>query len=117
MLEVLFLVYLCKQLGGKLRAKGRSAGWFQFLLVVAWLAGEVMGGIVAAGVLDDGSGQFHPGAYLGALLGAACGATAVFLYVRSLPAEGPQAPRGFPVAGVMPPAYPQFPPGRDPGEL
>jgi hypothetical protein len=116
-LEILFLVYLCKQLGRKLRAKGRSAGWFQFLLVVAWFAGEIMGAVVAAGVLDDGSGEFHPVAYLGALLGAACGATAVFLLARSLPGEADHGPPGFPVTGVVPPAYPQYPPGRDPGEL
>ena len=121
MIEILFLVFLCKRLGAMLRAKGRSAGWFQFLLVVAWFAGEFMGAVVAAGVLDDGSGEFHPAAYLGALLGAACGATAVFLIAKSVQGMGTRAPQGFPVAGPSGPTpypqYPQYPPGRDPGEL
>ena len=116
MIEILFLIYLCKRLGAILRAKGRSAGWYQFLLVVAWLGGEIMAGVLAATLLDEGPGQTHPAAYLVALLGAACGATAVFLFVRSLPGPPTHAPHGFPVAGV-PPAYTHYPPGRDPGEL
>ena len=117
MLEILFLFFLCKRLGAIVRAKGRSAVGLQVLLVVAWFAGEIMGAVVAAGVLGDGSGQFHPAAYLGALLGAACGATAVFLIARSLPGPATQAPPGFPVTGQFPPGQPHYPPGRDPGEL
>lgn len=117
MIEILILVYLCKRLGEMLRAKARSAGWFQFLLVVAFLAGEVMGGIVALGVLDVGPGRIHPAAYLGALLGAACGAAAVFLIAWSLPGLTTHAPQGFTVGDVAQRPYPQYPPGRDPSEL
>ena len=73
MLEILLLIYLCKKLGDMIRAKGRSAGWYQFLLVFAWFVGEFMGavlGVMLAGL--DGAPL-----YLGALFGAAAGAPAV----------------------------------------
>ena len=117
MIEILFLVFLCKRLGAILRAKARSAGGYQALLVVAWFAGEILGALVFGVILQDGSGQFPVGAYFGGPLGAACGAVAVFMFVRSLPGPATQAPQGFPVTGVMPPVYPAYPPGRDPGEL
>ena len=53
-----------------LRAKGQSAGWFQFLLVILWFGGEFFGA-VAAVIVGFDSG---PAIYLGALLGAAGGA-------------------------------------------
>ena len=104
MLEILFLVYLCRQLGQTLRAKGRSAGWYQFLLVVLWFGGELFGGIVSLLLGIDGLGM-----YLGALLGAAGGAAIAFVIAHSLGAVSPSGPPGF---AVMP-----VPPTRDPSEL
>ena len=117
MIEILIPVYLCRRLGELLRAKARPAGWLQFLLVIAWLlVGEVMGGIVALGVLDVAPGRVHPAAYVGALLGGACGAAAVFLIAWSLPGLTTHAPQGFIVGDVAEHPYP-YPPGRDPSEL
>ena len=104
MLEILLLVYLCRQLGQTLRAKGRSAAWYQFLLVVLWFGGELFGGVVALILGIDGIGM-----YLGALLGAAGGAAIGFVIAHSLPPVPAQGPPGF---AVMP-----VPPARDPSEL
>jgi hypothetical protein len=96
-LEILFLVYLCRQLGRTLRDKGRSAGWYQFLLVVLWFGGEFFGGIVALVLGIDGLGI-----YLGALLGAAGGAVIGFVVAHSLPPVSPDGPPGFAVMPVPP---------------
>jgi hypothetical protein len=97
MLEILLLVYLCRKLGEMLRAKGRSAGWFQFLLAVAWFAGEFMGAVLLAILAGMGGAAL----YLGALLGAAAGVTAVFIVAHSLAPANTGGPAGF---SVVPPA-------------
>jgi hypothetical protein len=105
MLEILLLVYLCRKVGEMMRAKGRSAGWMQVLLVVGWFAGEFMGavlGVVLAGL--DGAPM-----YLGALLGAAAGATAVFVVAKSLAPAYQGGPPGFAVV--------RTPAAADPSEL
>ena len=105
MLEILLLVYLCRHIGRTLRDKGRSPGLYQFLLVAMWFGGEIFGAIVAVAVLGvDGAG-----AYLGALVGAAGGATIAFVIANSLAPAASAAPPGF---AVMPAA-----PARDPSEL
>jgi hypothetical protein len=92
-LEILFLVYLCRKLGAILRAKGRSAGGYQFLLVVLWFGGEIFGAVVTVAVLRmDGAP-----AYLGALLGAAGGATLAFVIANSLGPVVSEGPPGFAV--------------------
>ena len=95
MLEILLLVYLCKELGKILRAKGRSAGWFQFLLVVLWFGGEVFGAVVAVILGIDGGGAI----YLAALLGAAGGAVLGFVIAKSVAPAAPAGPMGFEVVG------------------
>jgi len=95
-LEILLVIYLCKQIGNMLRNKGRSPGWYQALLVVLWIFGEIAGGITAMLLLNDGTG-FNAAAYLGALCGAAVGAgVAFYLANRAAPAAS-MAPRGFSV--------------------
>src|SRR5205085_621685 len=81
----LLLIYLCKQIGEMVRARKRKgAGWYQALLVALWIIGEVVG--IFCGMVVTGRGI---GAYLFALMGAAAGATAVFVIVHSLtPADG-----------------------------
>ena len=105
MLEILLLVYLCKQVGKILRDKGRSAGWFQFLMVVLWLGGEFVGAMVAVAL---GVGEAG-GVYLGALLGAAGGAVLGFVIAKSVaPASAKQPPAFEVIQRVRAPA---------PGEL
>ncbi len=109
MLEILLIIYLCKQIGNILRSKGRSAGWYQVMLVAFWVIGEVMGGIIAIVILGAGDG-FNAAAYLGALMGAAVGAgLAFFVAHQAAPAGTQYGPRGFAVVGPHG--------GRDPGEL
>jgi hypothetical protein len=93
MLEILLLIYLCRRLGAMLRAKGRSAGWMQVLLVVAWFVGEFMGAMVGAMLMGiDGAAL-----YIGALLGAAAGAAAVFVLASSMAPGDQGGPPGFAV--------------------
>ena|SRR5829696_8577483 len=101
MLEILLLVYLCKQIGKILRDKGRSPGWFQFLLVILWLGGEFFGAVVASLLGVDQGG----GIYLGALLGAAGGAVIGFVIAKSV----------APAAAMHRPAFEVLQPGRQPG--
>ena len=105
MLEILLLVYLCKQIGKILRDKGRSAGWFQFLLVVLWLGGEFFGAMVAVVLGVDGSG----GVYLAALLGAAGGAVLAFVIAKSVaPASAKEPPAFEVVQSVRSAGPPEF---------
>lgn len=97
MLEVLLLIYLCKELGKILRAKGRSAGWFQFLLVILWFGGELFGAVAAAIIGFDSGAAI----YLGALLGAAGGAVLGFVIAKSV---APARPDGLPGFDVVAPA-------------
>jgi len=93
MLEILFLVYLCKQLGRIARDKARSAGGYQFMLVACWLIGELGGGTFASAFF-----QSNGPVYLFALLGAAVSATITFAIVKNLaPLNATTGPRGFPV--------------------
>lgn len=111
MLEILLLVFLCKRLGAMLREKGRSAGWMQFLLVVCWFGGELVCGVAIVVFMQmAGSSEPGVGAYLGALLGAAGGATIVFVIANSLAPLNQERPfSAFPVMPTSsgpPPAPP-----------
>jgi hypothetical protein len=93
MLEILILWQLCKNIGVKLRAKGRSPGGYQFMLVAMWFGGEIIGGIIGVIVLEGGLG-----AYLLAILGAVAGVVAAFVIVNSLaPIEVDRPTGGFPI--------------------
>lgn len=93
MLEIILLFFLCRRLGEILRAKGRSPGWYQFLLVVLWFGGELFGAIVTVAVFQvDGLAL-----YLGAILGAAGGALLAFVIANSIPPMTPLGPPGFAV--------------------
>src|SRR5687768_14002054 len=101
MLEILLLIYLCKKVGEIVRDKGRSgAGWFQFLMVGMWFGGEAVGFVAGAVMTGDADG----GAYAMGLLGAAAGATATFVIVKSLaPAGDALGRRGFDVTSPYAP--------------
>ncbi|MDB5355676.1 MAG: hypothetical protein JWN24_2129 [Phycisphaerales bacterium] len=93
MLEILLLWHLCKKIGVKLRAKGRSAGGYQAMLVAMWFGGEIIGAIIGVVVMGGGAG-----AYLFAILGAAAGAVAAFVIVNSVaPLEIDRPTGGFPI--------------------
>jgi hypothetical protein len=106
MLEILLVIYLCKQIGNVLRNKGRSPGWYQAMLVAFWIIGELMGGIIAMVIMG---GEANALAYLGALAGAAAGAGLAFFVAHQATPAAQMAPRGF---AVMP-----YPSQRDPGEI
>lgn len=93
MLEILLVIWLCKSLGNKLRAKGRRPFWMQFILVVVWFVGEFTGGFVAGVVHVLRNGQDAPmgfGIYFVAIAGAALGAGFIFLVAHLLPGNEPQ---------------------------
>lgn len=90
MIEILILVHFCKKLGVLCRSRGRKAGWFQFLLVIAWFGGEFGAGILAGIIAMIASGRIDeepPFAviYIAALLGAGLGAWGTFMLVKMLP--------------------------------
>lgn len=90
MLEILLLVALCRKIGEAARAKGRSAGGYQLMLVAFWFGGEIgvalLGAVVSYLVLgpqdEDGLLCFM---YVLALVGAAVGALLAFQIVARLP--------------------------------
>lgn len=110
MLEILALIWLGKRIGAIVRDKGRKAGGYQFLLVVMWFGGEIVGAIIGA-ILTGGDGLAP---YIFALFGAAAGAGITFWIVNSLstdttalqqsfaPAPPLQAQGFGPVQSIMP---------------
>jgi hypothetical protein len=83
MLEIIFVITLWKKMGEKMRAKGYEKPlWFQLFVPVFWVGGEFFGAFVYA-VIRALRGQQNSGfdflLYLAALVGAALGATGIFL--------------------------------------
>src|SRR4051812_38125168 len=109
MLEILLLVFLCRKIGSMLRDKGRVAWPFQLLLVVCWIVGELAGMVIGI-VLNNGEATMT--AYMGAIAGAAVGATIVFLIANSMSPliQHPMMAPNFSAFPVMPPGPPQGPP-------
>lgn len=105
MIELVLVIAMCRHLGGKVRAKGRTAWPFQLMLVVFWFGGEFAAGIVAGivyAVLNGAAPDAEPGlwVYLVALAGAGAGAGLAYLIVAMLspvvvPEFGEQVPAGF----------------------
>ena len=88
MLEILLVIGLCKALGKMLREKGIKPTWMQFMLVVTWILGEVLGGFIAGivHVIRNGeNAEMGLGVYLFAIVGAAVGAGFTFLIAYLLP--------------------------------
>lgn len=100
MLEIVLLIYLCKKMGDKLRAKGRKPFPFQLMVVGFWFVSEFLGAVVVSAVLMIMGTDPMPLAYVGALVGAAMGAAAAFFIASRMPPlvtqDGHQP--GFPVA-------------------
>ena len=88
MIEIFIVFALCRALGNKLREKERNPLGYQFLLVVLWILGEIMGGIaglIIGMIAENGDEPSLLFVYGGGLLGAACGAGTVFLIAHLLP--------------------------------
>jgi hypothetical protein len=104
MIEIVLLIGLCRNIGRKVRNRGRSAVGFQLMLVGMWFGGEFIGGVVGTIITTLADGQYTgPGllAYIMALAGAGIGAWGAFKIVNSL--SNPNDLRAFQV--VMPPAH------------
>src|SRR5262245_2158140 len=110
MLEIILLITLGKRIGNIVRPKGHKAGLYQFLLVILWFGGEILGAIfgtiIGAVVLQQNEPTLL--AYLFALLGAAAGAVIAFVIAKNLPPT--QA-----IDDEKARAYFQPPPQLDPG--
>ncbi len=87
MLEIFLVWALAKKIGNIVQNKGHTRWGYQLLLVVLWIGGEVMGGIVGA-IVQEGGDQGESGfplmAYVCALVGAAIGAGIAFAIATSL---------------------------------
>jgi len=93
MLEILFLIWFCRKLSEKARAKNRPGGWGA-LGAVLWVCGEIGGGVLAAmGGAEELAiyGYAIVGALLGGLLAYVIVAT-----LKPLPRDG-----DLPVARVV----------------
>lgn len=105
MLEILALIAMGKRIGSKMRDKGRSAGWHQFLLVVLWFGGELVGAVF--GVLAT-HGRGGVEVYVFALIGAAIGAGVTFLIVNSAAPNSALYQQTSPISNYPPPVTPAF---------
>ena len=103
MIEIYCLYTLCKTVGRIIREKGKSPGLYQFLTVIFWFGGEIVGAIVGAVVnaSANGDGEGTPLlAYVFALIGAALGAWLSYSIakgvapVESIKAKPTMAPGG-----------------------
>lgn len=105
MLEIFFVIGLCRRLGTNLRAKGRSAVGFQIMLVLFWFGMEIVG-LAFGAALNDADGP-NLGMYVCGLVGAAIGGGFTFLIASCVsPVVRPTLTYGFP---VMPSTYPTRP--------
>jgi len=112
MLEILLLIWLGRKIAAMAREKGRGPTGYVFMLVGLWVGGEICGMIVGSMLSPGRPGDFNGMAYIFALIGAAAGATATFLIVRSLsPLGAMSGARGFPMSA---PGMPYQPPGTMP---
>jgi hypothetical protein len=86
LLEFIILFVMCRSIGTKVRAKGRTAIGYQFLLLALWFGGELAGAILGV-ITSLATGAEEPSlvlAYFLALIGAFLGAKIAFVIVNSL---------------------------------
>jgi hypothetical protein len=92
-LEIVILIGLCRRIGQIVRAKGHSAGWYQFMLVGMWFGGEIGGGFTGAVIaaIANEKHEFEFGlVYLMGLIGAIIGAVTTFIVAKNLPSKYPE---------------------------
>ena len=116
MLEILLLIWLGRKIATMARERGRSSTGYVLMLVGLWVGGEIAGIIVGSLLVQGRPGEFNGAAYIFALVGAAAGAIASFLIVKSLaPIGAMSTARGFPMnAPDMPYQPPAVMPPRPP---
>jgi Na+/alanine symporter len=94
MLEILILISLCRQIGERAREKGKTAGIYQFMLVIFWFGGEIgaalLTGIILAIAYGSDFQNFFCFSYIAAFVGAAFSAWVAFQIVKSLPDPEPK---------------------------
>lgn len=78
MLEIFLVSYLSKKIGEKALERGRKPTGFKAATWIFWFVGEIIGAVLGALILGAGIGL-----YLFALVGAALGATAVYLFATN----------------------------------
>lgn len=84
MLEIFIIWKLAGTIGTLAAQKGLKKIWYQIMLVVLWLTGEISGAFIGGAFSSENTGWV---VYLTALAGAAAGAGLAFLIMRLLPKE------------------------------
>lgn len=87
MLEIFIIWKLAGTIGALAAQKGLKKIWYQIMLVVLWLTGEISGAFIGSAFSSESTGWV---VYLAALAGAAAGAGLAFLIMRLLPNEPAQ---------------------------
>ena len=116
MLEILLLIFMCRNIGQIVRRNGVNATGYQFTLVGLWFGGEILGGIIGFGIASVGNvgpDSFGFVAYACALIGAAIGAFVAFRIAKGTR----PAPVGHAFPVVMPGTGAAPPPENRTGEL
>ena len=85
MLEIIALVLLARQMGKMAKRKGQKPGMWQLYTVLAWIAGEIIGIIIAIV-------GFHNDDYISMLPLALLGAVGGYLIVRAMLSKMPDKP-------------------------
>jgi hypothetical protein len=89
MIEILILISMCRRIGERAREKGRTAGKYQFMLVLFWFGGEIGGAFLTSLILTVVYGEdfekFMFIAYIAAIVGAIFAAWLAFRIVASIP--------------------------------
>ncbi|MFH2096442.1 MAG: hypothetical protein ABIJ16_12100 [Bacteroidota bacterium] len=80
MLEIILIIWLSRIIGRKAEDKGHKKGWYIFMFVMFYIAGEIIGAFTGAAAGIDG-----PAIYLAALLGAGVGILLSFIIAGTLP--------------------------------
>ena len=80
MLEIILIIFLSKRIGKIAEEKGHTKIKYQVLFVVLWVAFEILGAFIGAGLSNGGTGTI----YFFALLGAGLACLISFLIVNSL---------------------------------
>jgi len=88
MLEIFIIWKLAGTIGTLAAQKGLKKIWYQIMLVVLWLTGEISGAFIGGAFSSENTGWV---VYLTALAGAAAGAGLAFLIMRLLPKEPAQS--------------------------
>lgn len=88
MLEIFIIWKLASTIGTLAAQKGVKKIWYQIMLVVLWLTGEISGAFIGSAFSSESTGWV---VYLAALAGAGAGTGLAFLIMRLLPNEPAQS--------------------------